>query len=71
MFLKELLQKMNYKLIIRPEAEYDLEETFLWYEGKRKGLGYDFLLQVLPESDQNRLLFPLLRHHSYMVTPPG
>lgn len=32
--------------IIRPEAENDLREVFLWYEDKRKGLGYDFLLQV-------------------------
>lgn len=37
---------MNYNLIIRPEAEQDLNETFKWYEDKRKGLGYDFLLRV-------------------------
>ncbi|MEK7285924.1 MAG: type II toxin-antitoxin system RelE/ParE family toxin [Nitrospirota bacterium] len=37
---------MNYKIIIRPEAENDLKETFSWYEDKRIGLGYDFLLQV-------------------------
>ena len=37
---------MNYKVIIRPEAEYDLKEAFSWYEDKRKGLGHDFLLQV-------------------------
>jgi plasmid stabilization system protein ParE len=37
---------MKYSVIIRPEAEDDLKETFLWYEVKRKGLGYDFLLQV-------------------------
>lgn len=37
---------MNYSVIIRPEAEVDLAETFSWYEDKRQGLGYDFLLQI-------------------------
>jgi plasmid stabilization system protein ParE len=37
---------MNYRLVIRPEAEDDLKEAFSWYEDKRNGLGYDFLLQV-------------------------
>ena len=37
---------MSYELIIRPEAESDVLETFLWYENKRKGLGHDFLLQI-------------------------
>jgi len=37
---------MRYKVIVRPEAENDLEEAFTWYESKRIGLGYDFLLQV-------------------------
>ena len=37
---------MVYDLIIRPEAEKDLSEIFLWYEDKRIGLGFDFLLQV-------------------------
>ncbi len=37
---------MKYELIIKPKAEEDLSETFEWYEERRKGLGYDFLLQV-------------------------
>ncbi len=37
---------MKYKVIVRPEAEDDLKATFTWYEDKRIGLGYDFLLQV-------------------------
>ena len=37
---------MKYSLIVRPEAENDLKEAFLWYEDKRQGLGHDFLLQV-------------------------
>jgi len=39
-------QNMKYRVIIRPEAENDLKKAFEWYEDKRKGLGYDFLLQV-------------------------
>ncbi|NWF50541.1 MAG: type II toxin-antitoxin system RelE/ParE family toxin, partial [Ignavibacteriaceae bacterium] len=30
---------MKYRIIVRPEAEGDLSEAFLWYEDKRKGLG--------------------------------
>lgn len=37
---------MKYKVIIRPEAENDLKRAFSWYEDRRLGLGYDFLLQV-------------------------
>ncbi|MEW6235475.1 MAG: type II toxin-antitoxin system RelE/ParE family toxin [Candidatus Omnitrophota bacterium] len=37
---------MKYVVIIRPEAENDLTNAFSWYEDKRKGLGYDFILQV-------------------------
>jgi len=37
---------MKYKVIVRPEAEDDLKEAFSWYEDKRTGLGYDFILQV-------------------------
>lgn len=37
---------MEYEIIIRPEAEKDLTEAFVWYEDKRDGLGFDFLLQV-------------------------
>ena len=33
-------------VIVRPEAEDDLKEAYSWYEDKRIGLGYDFLLQV-------------------------
>ena len=37
---------MTYKILVRPEAEEELEQAFLWYENKRKGLGHDFLFQV-------------------------
>ncbi len=37
---------MKYRVIVTPEAEDDLKEAYSWYEDKRTGLGYDFLLQV-------------------------
>lgn len=37
---------MKYRIVVRPEAENDLKEAYFWYEDKRQGLGYDFLLHV-------------------------
>ncbi len=34
---------MNYQIIIRPEAENDIEETFSWYEEQSIGLGMEFI----------------------------
>ena len=38
--------KMNYQLIIRPEAELDIEESYNWYEDQAMGLGDEFLLAL-------------------------
>jgi plasmid stabilization system protein ParE len=37
---------MSYELIIRPEAEAELSETYNWYENRAPGLGSEFLLAV-------------------------
>lgn len=37
---------MNYRLIIRPEAEAELEEAFVWYEQQVTGLGSQFLIAL-------------------------
>lgn len=37
---------MKYKLTLRKAAEFDIEEQFEFFEEKRVGLGYDFLLCV-------------------------
>ncbi|MBI5570902.1 MAG: type II toxin-antitoxin system RelE/ParE family toxin [Desulfomonile tiedjei] len=37
---------MKLELVIRPEAEGDIEDAYKWYESKRAGLGSDFLLCV-------------------------
>jgi hypothetical protein len=35
---------MKHGLIVRPEAEHDIEDAYRWYEVQRPGLGSDFLL---------------------------
>jgi plasmid stabilization system protein ParE len=37
---------MNYRLIIRPEAELDLEDAFAWYESQDTGLGSEFVRAI-------------------------
>lgn len=34
---------MKYSLIVRPEAEQDIQEAFNWYEQRVLGLGREFL----------------------------
>ena len=38
---------MNYRVHLRPDAETDIEEAATWYEKQRKGLGDEFLDEVL------------------------
>lgn len=37
---------MALELIVRPQAEADVREAAFWYEGKREGLGAEFILEV-------------------------
>jgi plasmid stabilization system protein ParE len=37
---------MPVELVIAPEAELDIAEAFVWYEGRRTGLGEEFLSSV-------------------------
>ncbi len=37
---------MIYRLIIRPEAEFDLEKAFAWYESQDAGLGQEFVRAI-------------------------
>jgi toxin ParE1/3/4 len=34
---------MAAKLVVAPEAEFDVAEAYSWYESRRIGLGEDFL----------------------------
>ncbi len=38
---------MKYKVHLRPDAETDIAEAAKWYEKQRKGLGDEFLDEVL------------------------
>lgn len=37
---------MIYQLIVKPEAEADIEESFIWYEDQVQGLGHDFRFEL-------------------------
>jgi hypothetical protein len=54
---------MNYKLIVRSEAEAELEEAFVWYEQQVIGLGSQFLLAVdaaINSIQRNPLRYPVI-----------
>ena len=37
---------MKFELIMKPEAEADIEDSFDWYELQSEGLGHDFVYCV-------------------------
>ena len=37
---------MPVELVIAPEAELDIAEAYVWYEGRKAGLGEEFLTSV-------------------------
>ena len=39
-------QKINYDLLLRPQSLFDIEEAYLWYEGKEKNSGLEFIEQI-------------------------
>ena len=51
---------MKYKLTLRKEAEFDIEEKFEFFEEKWVGLGHDFLLcveEALDKLQKNPLIY--------------
>jgi|WetSurMetagenome_2_1015567.scaffolds.fasta_scaffold02998_3 toxin ParE1/3/4 len=73
-------------LLIRPEAEADIEEAYRWYERLRSGLGSDFLLCVEEGLDKiqknpemyrvvhrnvRRLLIRRFPYGNFYITGPG
>ncbi len=51
------------RLLVRPEAEADIEETYHWYENRRNGLGSNFLLCIeegLEKIRKNPEMYPVL-----------
>lgn len=54
---------MSRRLIVRPDAEADLREAFLWYERQRQGLGDEFLDEVdaaLGSIHRYPLMYPVI-----------
>ncbi len=54
------------RLIIRPEAEADIQEAYHWYETQREGLGSDFLLCVedgLEKIKKNPEMYPVMHRN--------
>jgi len=45
---------MNYRLVLQPEAEADLDEAYLWYEKQRVGLGAELIACVEAVFDRIR-----------------
>jgi plasmid stabilization system protein ParE len=53
-------------LLIRPEAEADIEEAYRWYERQLGGLGSDFLLCVeegLEKIQKNPEMWPVVHRN--------
>jgi toxin ParE1/3/4 len=54
---------MKPTVIIRPEAESEIKEAYLWYEERRTGLGADFILCVedgLEKIRSNPEMYPVV-----------
>jgi plasmid stabilization system protein ParE len=52
------------RLLIEPEAQAGLAESFVWYEDQRSGLGSEFFAEVarvLAVIERTPQLFPILR----------
>ena len=57
---------MAAELLFAPEVEWDVLEAYAWYEGRRSGLGEDFLTCV------DACVQPIYRHpESYAVVYEG
>jgi toxin ParE1/3/4 len=55
---------MSLRLIVRPEAEADILEAALWYEGRAVGLGLEVTAEIHAAVDralENPLAYLLLR----------
>ncbi len=55
---------MTPRLVIRPEAQVDIRDAALWYEGQQTGLGDLFLSELsdlIPRIVESPLEFPTVR----------
>ena len=50
-------------LLIRPPAAVEIEEAYRWYEGRREGLGADFILcleEAFEKVRRNPEMYPVV-----------
>ena len=60
---------MSRRLIIRPEAETDIVEAAIWYEGRERGLGLEVTSEIhaaMARATQNPLAYLLLRERPHV-----
>ena len=54
----------TYRLVVEPDAEGDVQAAFEWYDGRRAGLGQEFLNELTATYERVRagpLRYPILR----------
>lgn len=54
---------MNYQVLLRPDAELDIQDAFEWYEQRQKGLGSEFVRMVdscLSQIQKNPMAYPTI-----------
>lgn len=59
---------MTKEIRLRDEAETDLEEAAIWYQRQRRGLGYEFLDEVvtlLQTVQQHPLVYPVIHRETH------
>jgi plasmid stabilization system protein ParE len=60
---------MSLRLIVRPDAEADILEAALWYEGRELGLGLEVTAEIhaaVERALENPLAYLLLRKHPHV-----
>jgi len=61
---------MSLKLIVRPEAEEDILDAALWYEGREAGLGLELTSEIhaaIERALEKPFAYLLLRKHRMCV----
>ena len=54
---------MNYRILIQPEAETDIQDAYNWYEENSKGLGSEFIRVIdasLSKISRNPYAYPTI-----------
>ena len=59
---------MSRRLIVRAEAEFDITEAVVWYEGREPGLGLQLTAEIraIQRALQDPLAFLRLRKHPHV-----